>query len=106
MSDQASTPSKFDVGQIVVHRRYHYRGVILDGDAQCEASADWYAKNQTQPAREPPWYHVLVHGAMHTTYVAESNLSLDPKAERIAHPLLDRYFQSYYEGRYYTSPVN
>ena len=27
------------------------------------------------PPKNQPWYHVLVHGADHTTYVAEQNLA-------------------------------
>ena len=97
---------RFEVGQIVHHKRYGYRGVIFDCDIRCEASQEWYMKNQTQPPRDAPWYHVLVHGGAHTTYVAESNLTLDESGARIAHPLLDRFFQSYLKGRYYAEPTN
>ena len=53
--------SHFDVGTLVRHRRYGYRGVIVAFDATCQASDQWYYSNQTQPSHDQPWYHVLVH---------------------------------------------
>lgn len=50
----------FEPGQLVRHRRYGYRGVVVDRDEFCEADDEWYSKNQTQPDRDQPWYHVLV----------------------------------------------
>ena len=48
-----------------------------------------------------PWYHVLVHAAEHTTYVAESSLETDASGDPIAHPLLGRIFQSFVDGQYH-----
>ena len=65
---------KFEPGQIVHHQYYGYKGVIYDVDNCCEAEDAWYYQNRTMPDRNQPWYHVLVDGADHTTYVAEENL--------------------------------
>ncbi len=92
---------KFEVGHLVHHLRYEYRGVIFDRDACCRADEEWYERNQTQPPREQPWYHVLVHAAEHTTYVAESSLETDASGDPIAHPLLGRIFQSFVDGQYH-----
>lgn len=97
---------QFEVGQIVHHRRYGYRGVIFDFDRVCRADDDWYDGNQSQPPRDQPWYHVLVDGAIHTTYVAESNLEASVDASPIRHPLLNRLFASYYQGAYYRYCLN
>ena len=51
----------FEIGDTVRHRRYGYRGIIVERDLSCKASDDWYLGNRTQPEREQPWYHVLVH---------------------------------------------
>ena len=48
----------FSVGQLVRHRRYGYRGVIVEVDTKCLAPDDWYGSNLTQPDRFQAWYHV------------------------------------------------
>lgn len=93
-------PTRFQPGELVRHRRYGYRGVVVEADTQCQASQAWYEKNQTQPSREQAWYHVLVHGSPHSTYAAEENLEADPSKESIAHPLLALYFESFLAGAY------
>ncbi|QGJ68875.1 Hemimethylated DNA-binding region [Planctomycetales bacterium 10988] len=91
---------RFQVGQIVHHRRYRYRGLIVALDEHCQASMQWYFANQTQPKREQPWYHVLVDQALHTTYVAQENLALSDDPAKIIHPLVEGYFSHFLEGRY------
>lgn len=90
----------FSVGQIVQHRRYHYRGVIVAFDEQCQADMDWYKSNQSQPDRAQPWYHVLVDRATHHTYVAESNLIVAPDQSEIGHPYLEAFFKEFVGGLY------
>ncbi len=34
-------PVQFKVGDVIRHRRYHYRGVIYGWDAECKAEEDW-----------------------------------------------------------------
>ncbi|MFT5388278.1 MAG: hemimethylated DNA binding protein, partial [Candidatus Omnitrophota bacterium] len=64
-------------GDVVNHKKYGYRGVIVDSDRECQSSDDWYYGNQTQPERSQTWYHVLVDGTDQVTYVAQSNLRED-----------------------------
>ena len=90
----------FEIGQLVCHRRYGYRGVVAARDPQCRASEDWYQNNQTQPDRDQPWYHVLVHGGEHTTYVVEENLEEDLGGEQVVHPLTRVIFEFFHSGRY------
>jgi heat shock protein HspQ len=97
---------QFEIGQIVHHKRYGYRGVVYDRDPICAADEDWYEKNKTQPDRNQPWYHVLVDGAAHTTYVAQSNLEADQTGAPILHPLLNALFKTYLDGRYYQEILN
>jgi len=72
----------YQVGQVVLHRRYGYRGVVVDFDMACRAPEDWYARNNTQPERAQPWYHVLVDGSDAATYAAQSSLVHDPMHAR------------------------
>ena len=87
-------------GQLVRHVRYGYRGVVVDRDDSCRADEAWYAKNQTQPDRHQPWYHVLVDGSSACTYAAAENLVADTDDSPIRHPLVSRFFRGMEDGRY------
>jgi heat shock protein HspQ len=91
----------FDLGVVVRHKLYNYRGVIVAYDPQCAAGDKWYLANKTQPPRAQPWYHVLVHdsGGL-STYVAQSNLENDFSGEPINHPRLSCYFSEFKDGVY------
>ncbi len=86
---------------MVRHRLYGYRGVIVSLDAVCMAGEKWYMANKTQPSRNQPWYHVLVHdsGGL-STYVAQSNLELDTSKQPINHPRIESYFCCFKDGAY------
>ena len=90
----------FKPGQLVRHKRYRYRGVIVDFDMRCQADDEWYQRNRTQPDRDQPWYHVLVDGSMMTTYVAQENLGADDGDDPIDHPLVQHFFVSFADGHY------
>ncbi len=91
----------FELGVVVKHQLYHYRGVIVAYDMQCAAGEKWYLANQTQPSREQPWYHVLVDesGGL-STYVAQSKLTGDISGQPINHPRLGSYFSEFKDGAY------
>ena len=100
----------FKVGEIVHHLRYDYRGVILGYDVICEADEAWY-EFQTQgknykPSRQQPWYHVLVDGSTHQTYVAQQNLESGDSTRGIDHPLVDQVFVTFFDGRYHKQSLN
>ncbi|MCB1308094.1 MAG: heat shock protein HspQ [Leptospiraceae bacterium] len=98
--------NQFHIGDIVHHRRYNYRGVVFAYDSSFRGSDEWYQSNRTQPDRQQPWYHVLVNDAGHTTYVAEENLLPAESPDPINHPLVERLFGAYHEGRYYVHSLN
>ena len=90
----------FERGQLVCHKRYGYRGVIVDFDFQCTADEKWYQSNMTQPDKSQAWYHVLVDGTAQTTYAAEDNLQADPSGQPVRHPLVVHFFGEFVDGRY------
>ena len=93
--------ARFDVGSLVHHQLFGYRGLVFDVDPIYQGSEEWYeTMARSRPPRDAPWYHVLVHGAMHTTYVAERNLGPDSSGEPLEHPLLDVLFGDFRDGRY------
>lgn len=91
----------FAVGDLVHHKLFDYRGVVVDVDPRMMLSDEWYeAVARSRPPRDKPWYRVLVHNGFHETYVAERNLERDDSDEPIRHPLLDAFFSSFSDGRY------
>ena len=93
--------AKFGVGQVVRHLLFDYRGVITDVDATFAGSDEWYEQiARSRPPRDRPWYHVLVDGAQHSTYVAQRHLALDDSGEAIRHPQLGDFFDEFTGSRY------
>jgi heat shock protein HspQ len=92
---------RFAIGELIHHRRFDYRGVIVDVDPEYRGSEEWYdLVARSRPPKDAPWYHVLVHGASHATYVAERHLEPDPSGEQIQHPALGDFFDRFEHGRY------
>ncbi len=86
--------AKFHIGQIIHHRMFEYRGVVIDVDPYFKGSDDWYDRVAgSKPPRDRPWYHVLVDGQVHRTYVAERNLEEDSEGGPVKHAELDDYFK-------------
>jgi heat shock protein HspQ len=92
--------ARFKSGDVIVHRRYGYRGIVVDVDEECCATDDWYYSNQTQPDRYQPWLHILVDGAEQVAYVAQSSVEKDGSREKIRHSLLAYFFTKVESGRY------
>lgn len=97
------THAHFSVGDLVYHKLFEYRGVVVDVDPQFMLSEEWYdSVAQSRPPKDQPWYRVLVDNASHETYVAERNLEPDDSAEPIRHPMVERFFTGFSNGRYVT----
>ena len=95
------TELKFKVGDIVHHLKFDYRGVVYDMDAEFAGTEAWYAQvAKSRPPKDKPWYHVLVDGSDHTTYVAERHLGLAKDVSPLRHPQLTYHFAHYENGRY------
>lgn len=95
------TKVKFSVGELVHHCLFDYRGVIVDVDQDFQATDEWYeAVAKSRPPKNKPWYHVLVHGSDHATYVAEQNLEPDEILEPVNHPMVKHFFTKFSDGKY------
>ena len=95
---------KFSVGELVHHRRFNYRGVVIDVDARYEGTDEWYDQvARSRPPKDKPWYHVMVDGAAHFTYVAERHLEPDPSEDPVRHPMLWQIFVRREGARYIRS---
>lgn len=99
--------AKFSPGQIIHHRKFDYRGVIFDIDAVFNGTEDWYnTMANSKPPKDEPWYHVLVDNSQQTTYVAERNLETTDSTTPIRHPLINRFFINFVDGRYNQKHAN
>lgn len=90
----------FKPGDLVCHRRYGYRGVVVNGDASCQAGQDWYRSNRSQPDRDQPWYHVLIHESDAVSYAAQTSLLPDTSKDDVRHALVPVFFDRRDDGRY------
>ena len=75
----SKTKAKFCIGQLIHHKLFDYRGIILGVDLEFKQTDEWYDEMaRSRPPKDKPWYHVLVHQQGSQTYVAEQNLESDP----------------------------
>ena len=94
--------AKFQMGQIVHHKLFDYTGVIFDIDPIFQGSEEWYEQvARSRPPKNKPWYHVLVHAAEQSTYVAERNLDLEENPKSIQHPLINSLFTKFDGSQYH-----
>ncbi len=92
------------MGDLVHHKLFDYRGVIVDVDPRLMLSDEWYETvARSRPPKDQPWYRVLVHDANHETYVAERNLEADTSGVPVRHPLIESCFHSFNDGHYLTT---
>ena len=93
--------ARFSVGQIIQHKLFDYRGVVVDVDPVFQGTEEWYEQvARTRPPKDHPWYHVLVHDSAQETYVAERNLKADNSGEPINHPYVPVMFSDFKDGAY------
>ena len=85
----------FKTGDIIKHKKYGYRGVIIHQDSNFKGEDEWYLSNQSQPSKHQPWYFVLVDEIQQVTYVVESNLTLDQCEKQVDHPMINLFFSEY-----------
>ncbi len=98
----------FSVGDLIHHRLFDYRGVIVDVDRNYQGTEEWYEMvAKSRPPKNRPWYHVLVHESDHSTYVAQQNLEPDVSVEPIIHPMIKHLFSKLESGKYVRiAPIN
>lgn len=95
--------AEFSVGQVVRHKLFGYHGVVYDVDPVFALDPEWYeVMARSRPPKDKPWYHVLVDGHSHSTYVAERNLEVAESQRTIVHPALSTYFVTRRNGVYET----
>lgn len=94
--------AKFNIGDLVVHKRQGYRAVVIDVDPLFQASGRY---NPQAVKRDfcvrNPWYRLLVDESSQMTYVEESLLVFDSSRQWIDNPKVQHYLeqgQAGYQG--------
>ncbi len=93
--DTRTAEAGFHVGQLIHHKLFGYRGVVIDVDSHFLGTEEWYRDvARSRPPKDRPWYHVLVDGAEQQTYVAERNLEPDEEGGPVDHPEVAMHFKA------------
>ncbi|MEQ8296449.1 MAG: heat shock protein HspQ [Nitratireductor sp.] len=96
--------AKFQIGQVVSHRIFPFRGVIFDVDPEFDNTEEWYQAipEDIRPPKNQPFYHLLAENeeTEYIAYVSEQNLVPDTSGEPVRHPQIGDLFDKTPDGRY------
>lgn len=96
--------AKFNLGQIVRHRLFDFRGVVFDVDPVFNNTEEWLAAipEDIRPHRDQPFYHLFAENSEieYIAYVSEQNLLVDKSDAPLRHPDIDKFFKESQEGQY------
>lgn len=95
-----SRMAKFNIGDLVVHKRQSYRAVVIDVDPLFQASGRYNPQaSKREFSKRNPWYRLLVDGSSQITYVEECLLAFDPSNQSIDNPNIENYLVKH-QGTY------
>ncbi len=99
-----SRTAKFQIGDIVKHRFFEFRGVIFDVDPVFANTEEWWESipADVRPRKDQPFYHLLAENDQteYIAYVSEQNLLTDTSEEPVRHPQVDEIFDAFDGSRY------
>lgn len=102
--------TQFAIGQVVRHRIYPFRGVIIDVDPEFSNSEEWWQSipEDIRPRKDQPYYHLLAENetTAYEAYVSEQNLLLDDSGKPVNHPQVLLMFGEFLGNSYAIPAVN
>ncbi|MEO1102970.1 MAG: heat shock protein HspQ [Pseudomonadota bacterium] len=88
--------AKYQLGQVVRHRVFSFRGVIFDVDPTFSNTEEWWEAipEDIRPRRDQPFYHLFAENdeTEYIAYVSEQNLLPDDTGEPVRHPQVSDMF--------------
>ena len=94
----------YNIGDVVRHRHYPFRGVVFDVVPEFDNTEEWYNSipAEIRPSREQPYYHLLAENeeSFYTAYVSQQNLLTDASSGPIDHPQIAQLFEQFDGKRY------
>jgi heat shock protein HspQ len=98
------TNTQFAIGQVVKHRLYEFRGVIIDVDPEFSNTEEWWLSipEELRPRKNQPFYHLLAENETmaYEAYVSEQNLLADETGEPVNHPQVPEVFGEFMGDSY------
>ena len=96
--------AKFQIGQVVRHRIFPFRGVIFDVDPVYANTEEWWNSipAEIRPSKDQPFYHLLAENddTEYVAYVSEQNLVPDESDVPLRHPQISQVFDIESRGHY------
>ena len=96
--------AKFQIGDVVKHRIFPFRGVIFDVDPVFANTEDWWLSipAEVRPRKDQPFYHLLAENeeTEYIAYVSEQNLLPDTSEQPVRHPQVKEIFDAFDGARY------
>lgn len=96
--------AKFNIGQVVRHRVFPFRGVVFDVDVEFANTEAWYEAIPigARPRKDQPFYHLFAENAesQYIAYVSEQSLLPDLSGEPVRHPQISDVFELDEAGGY------
>jgi heat shock protein HspQ len=104
MAEAEVKQARFQIGQVVRHRLFPFRGVIFDVDPEFANTEEWWEAipENVRPSKDQPFYHLFAENAQssYVAYVSQQNLVVDDTSEPVSHPAIPEVFAAYQDGRY------
>jgi heat shock protein HspQ len=105
MSERKTRTAKFQIGQVVKHRVFPFRGVIFDIDPEFNNTEEWWQSipAEVRPRKDQPFYHLFAENAdtEYIAYVSEQNLLPDTSEKPVRHPQVAEVFDRDDSGAYH-----
>ena len=96
--------AKYQIGQVVRHRLFPFRGVVFDIDPTFSNTEEWYEliPAEIRPHKDQPFYHLFAENdeTEYVAYVSEQNLLPDDTGEPVRHPQVAEVFVRDDKGSY------
>lgn len=89
--------AKFNIGEVVRHKLFPFRGVVFDVDLEFANSEEWWnaIPAEIRPDKDQPFYHLLAENeeSEYVAYVSEQNLESDDSGLPLRNPNVFRFFE-------------
>ncbi len=96
--------AKYQLGSVVKHRVFPFRGVVFDIDPVFNNTEEWWLSipAEVRPDKDQPFYHLYAENAEteYVAYVSEQNLLPDTSGDPVRHPQVTQTFTRDPKGRY------
>lgn len=104
MNGEVIRTARFEIGHVVKHRLYPFRGVIFDVDPTFNNTEEWWRSipEHVRPKKNQPFYHLLAENAQsyYIAYVSEQNLLPDTSGKPVGHPQVKELFGDFERTHY------